>query len=124
MSVSITSQRRGAAVARRLAICLTYIKYIMNITRMAVAQKTRVLLVLPQEVLDRVRVVAGRETTALKLPVSVQIVLRALIENGLRRANGQRLRASITGHAHAVRRIRSRAATRRAPARAGRKRRR
>ena len=42
--------------------------------------KTRVLLVLPAEVLDRARVFAGKATTALKLPVSVQIVLRALIE--------------------------------------------
>jgi len=45
--------------------------------------ETRVLLVLPQDVLDRARVLAGKATTALKLPVSLQIVLRALIEEGL-----------------------------------------
>jgi hypothetical protein len=47
--------------------------------------KTRVLLVLPQAVLDRARVVAGRATTTFKLPVSLQNVLRALVEKGLRR---------------------------------------
>ena len=88
-------------------LCLTSINYIIHITYM-LEGKTRVLLVLPEAVLDRVRVLAGKETTALKLPVSVQIVLRALIEEGLKRASDQGLRASITGHAQAVRRIRSR----------------
>lgn len=74
-----------------------------------ITDKTRVILVLPKAMLDRVRALAGRETTALKLPVSVQIVLRALIEEGLKRENDRRVRASITGHAQAVRRIRSRA---------------
>ena len=50
--------------------------------------QTRVLLVLSQDVLDRARVMAGKATTTLKLPVSVQIVLRALIEEGLKRAAG------------------------------------
>jgi len=44
------------------------------------AKKTRVLLILSQDVLDRARVCAGRATATLKLPVSLQIVLRALIE--------------------------------------------
>ena len=47
--------------------------------------KTSVLLILSQDVLDRARVLAGKATTALKLPVSLQIVLRALIEEGLKR---------------------------------------
>ena len=35
--------------------------------------KTKVLLVLTQDVLDRARVLAGKATAALKLPVSLQI---------------------------------------------------
>src|SRR2546430_619910 len=37
------------------------------------ANKTRVLLVLPEDVLGQARVLAGRATAALKLPVSLQI---------------------------------------------------
>ena len=69
--------------------------------------KTRVLLILPQDVLDRARVLAGKATTMLKLPVSLQIVLRALIEEGLKRDGDQNLLAYVEGQAHAVRRIRS-----------------
>ena len=47
--------------------------------------KTRLLLILSQDVQDQARVIAGRATTALKLPVSLQIVLRALIWVGLKR---------------------------------------
>jgi hypothetical protein len=68
--------------------------------------KTRVLLVLPQEVLDRARVLAGKATTALKLPVSLQIVLRALIEEGLKRDGDRTLLANVEAQAQAVRRIR------------------
>jgi hypothetical protein len=71
--------------------------------------KTRILLILPQSVLDDVRVLAGKATTTLKLSVSVQIVLRALIEEGLKRDGDRRLLASIESQAHAVRRMRSRA---------------
>ena len=46
-----------------------------------------VLLSLSQDVLDRARVVAGKATAALKLPVSLQIVLRALIGEGLKGAD-------------------------------------
>jgi len=46
--------------------------------------KTKVLLLLTQDALDRARVLAGKATAALKLPVSLQIVLRALIEQGLK----------------------------------------
>ena len=69
--------------------------------------KTRVLLILPQDVLDRARVLAGKATTALKLPVSLQIVLRARIEAGLKRDGDRNLLANVEGQAHAVRRIRS-----------------
>ena len=69
--------------------------------------KTRVLLILPQDVLDRARVLAGKATTALKLPVSLQIVLRALTEEGLKRGSDRTLLANIEGQAQAVRRMRS-----------------
>ena len=69
--------------------------------------KARVLLILSQDVLDRARVVAGKATTALKLPVSLQIVLRALIGEGLRRNGDGHLLANIEGQARAVRRVRS-----------------
>ncbi len=71
------------------------------------AKTTRVLLVLRQDILDRARVMAGKATITLKLPVSVQIVLRALIEDGLKRDGERSLRASIEDQAQAVRRIRS-----------------
>lgn len=70
------------------------------------ANETRVLLVLSQDVLDRARVVAGRATTTLKLPVSLQIVLRALIEEGLKRPDNPALLANVEGQAQTVRRIR------------------
>ncbi len=78
--------------------------------------KTRVLLILSQDVLDRARVMAGKATTTLKLPVSVQIVLRALIEEGLKRDGHPTLGANIEGQALAVRQ------KRRAARRAGGKR--
>jgi hypothetical protein len=81
---------------------------------MTSADKARVLLILPRDVLDRARVLAGKATTALKLSVSLQIVLRALIEVGLNRDGDPTLLASIESQAHAVRRIRS------APRRRGR----
>jgi len=71
------------------------------------ADKTKVLLVLSQADLDRARVVAGKATTALKLPVSLQIVLRALIEEGLKRGDDPVLLDNIEGQANAVRQIRS-----------------
>ena len=43
-----------------------------------VGNKARVLLLLSQDALDRARVCAGQATATLKLPVSLQIVLRAL----------------------------------------------
>ena len=70
--------------------------------------RTRTLLILPQGVLDDVRVLAGKATTTLKLSVSVQIVLRALVEEGLKRDGDRRLLSNIESQAQAVRRIRSR----------------
>lgn len=71
------------------------------------ANQTRVLLVLSRDVLDRARVFEGKATTALKLPVSLQMVLRALIEEGLKQDDNPALLANIEGQAKAVRRIRS-----------------
>ena len=79
------------------------------------ANKTRVLLILPQDALDRARILAGKATTTLKLPVSVQIVLRALIEEGLKRDGDRNLLANIESQAQTVRCIRRRAARRGTP---------
>jgi hypothetical protein len=72
-----------------------------------VSNNTRVLLVLSQNVLDRARVFAGKATATLKLPVSLQIVFRALIAEGLKRSGGRALLANIESQAKAVRRSRS-----------------
>ena len=69
--------------------------------------KTKVLLILTQDVLDRARVLAGKATTSLKLPVSLQIVLRALIEVGLKRDNHPAFLVTVEGQAKAVRHQRS-----------------
>jgi hypothetical protein len=69
--------------------------------------KTRVLLILSQDILDRARVCAGRAMATLKLPVSLQIVLRALIEEGLKRDNDPAFLANVEGQAKAVRQMRS-----------------
>jgi hypothetical protein len=69
--------------------------------------KTRVLLVVPQEVLDRARVFAGAATTRLKRPVSLQMVLRALIDEGLKRDGDRAVLANVEDQVQAVRRIRS-----------------
>ena len=71
------------------------------------ANKTKVLLILSQDVLDRARVLAGKATTALKLPVSLQIVLRALIVEGLKQDDHPALLANIEDQAKAVRLQRS-----------------
>jgi hypothetical protein len=70
-------------------------------------KKTRVLLILPQESLDHARALAGRATATFKLPVSLQIVLRALVEEGLRRDHDPALLTNIEGQAKAVRHLRS-----------------
>ena len=70
-------------------------------------KRTKVLLMLPPDVLDRARVLAGKATAALKLPVSLQIVLRTLIGEGLKREDHPALLANIEDQAKAVRHKRS-----------------
>ena len=74
---------------------------------MMLENKTKVLLILSQDVVDQARIVAGRATITLKLPVSLQIVLRALIEEGLKRDDHPTLLANVESQAKAVRRLRS-----------------
>lgn len=71
------------------------------------ANTTKVLVVLSWDLLDEARVLAGRATTALKLPVSLQIVLRAIIEEGLKRATAPALLANVERQAKAMRESRS-----------------
>lgn len=70
--------------------------------------RARVLLILPQEVLDRARVFAGEAMTKLKGPVSLQMVLRALIDDGLRGDRDRALLANVESQMRAVRAVRSR----------------
>jgi hypothetical protein len=69
--------------------------------------KSKVLLILSQDVVDQARIVAGKAMVTLKLPVSLQIVLRALIEDGLKRDDRPTLLANVESQAKAVRRLRS-----------------
>ena len=71
--------------------------------------RARVLLILPQDVLDQARVLAGKATIALKLAVSLQIVLRSLIEEGQARDGHPYFIANVERQAMAVRDTRSRA---------------
>jgi len=80
--------------------------------------ETRVLVILPLDLVDRARGLAGRATASMRLPVSLQIVLRALIEEGLRRPTDPSLMANVSRQAETVRRIRREA--RRRPVGAGR----
>ena len=68
---------------------------------------TTVLLVLSWDVLDQARVLAGRATMTLKLPVSLQIVLRAVIEEGLKRTTAPALLANVERQAKTMRQNRS-----------------
>ena len=81
--------------------------------------ETRVLVILPRDLVDRARVLAGRATTSMRLPVSLQIVLRALIEEGLRRPTDPSLLANVSRQAETVRRIRREARRRRVGAERG-----
>ena len=71
-------------------------------------ERARVLLILPREVLDRARVFVGEAMTKLKGPVSLQMVLRALIDDGLRRDRDRALLANVEGQMRAVREVRRR----------------
>ena len=75
---------------------------------MILENKTRLLLILSQDVIDQARVIAGKATTVLKLPVSLQTVLRALIWVGLKRESHPALFAQIESQARAIRLKRSR----------------
>jgi hypothetical protein len=68
--------------------------------------ETRVLMILPRHLVDRARTLAGRTTTSMRLPVSLQIVFRALIEEGLKRTGDEAIVANIGRQAETVRRIR------------------
>ena len=72
------------------------------------ADKTKVLLVVPQGVLDRARGFAGEVMSKLKRPVSLQMVLRALIDEGLKRDGDGAVLVNVEGQVQEVRRIRSR----------------
>jgi hypothetical protein len=81
--------------------------------------ETRVLIILPQEIVDRARTLAGRATAATKLPVSLQIVFRALIDEGLKRPGDRALLTNVARQAELVRRSRSEARRRSAHPGAG-----
>ena len=68
--------------------------------------ESRILIILPRDLVDRARALAGRATMSMKLPVSLQIVLRALIEEGLRRPTDPALLANVNRQADTVRAIR------------------
>jgi hypothetical protein len=74
------------------------------------ADQTRTVLILPQALLDRARVFAGEATSQLKRMVSLQMVLRALIDEGLKQHGGRGVLANVEGQAQAIRRIRRRVA--------------
>jgi hypothetical protein len=76
--------------------------------------KTRVVIIVPRDLVDRTRALAGRTTMPMRLPVSLQIVFRALIEEGLRRPTGRGLLGNVRRQAETVRRMRQEA--RRRPA--------
>jgi len=69
--------------------------------------RARVLLILPRDVMDRARVFAGEAMTKLKGPVSLQMVLRALIDEGLKRDRDRTIVANIESQVRAVREVRS-----------------
>lgn len=68
--------------------------------------EARVLVILPRDLLDRARALAGRATTSMRMPVSLQIVFRALIEEGLKHSKDPDLLANMNRQAETVRRIR------------------
>jgi hypothetical protein len=85
------------------------------------ADETRILIILPRGLGDRARELAGRATVSLKLPVSLQIVLRALIDEGLKRPTDPALLGNIGRQAETVRQIRRGARSRTTTTRAARR---
>jgi hypothetical protein len=57
--------------------------------------------------MDRARVFTGEAITRLKGPVSLQMVLRAFIDEGLKRESQRAILANIQGQVQAVRELRS-----------------
>ena len=84
------------------------------------SSETRVLVIVPRDLVDRARVLAGRATTSMRLPVSLQIILRALIQEGLRRPTDPGLLSNVRRQAEQVRRIRQEARRRPTAVRAAR----
>src|SRR6266446_6784576 len=122
--IAIHVENITAFIVRLLVLRVELSHYICYITNgsLYMKSKSRVLLVLPQEIVDRARVFAGKAMIVLKLPVSLQIVFRALIEHGLKRGGDRALLASVASEATAIhQRRRSRAdrtpAERRQPSR-------
>lgn len=72
-------------------------------------REARVLIILPRDLVDRARGLAGRATISMKLPVSLQIVLRALVGEGLKRPTNPELLSNVSRQAEMVRRIRTEA---------------
>jgi hypothetical protein len=68
--------------------------------------EARVLVILPRDLFDRARALAGRATMSMRVPVSLQIVLRALIEEGLKQSKDPDLLANMNRQAETIRRIR------------------
>jgi hypothetical protein len=85
-----------------------YILHEQNAEVAMFEDKARVLLILPRDLLDRARVFAGEAMTKLKGAVSLQMVLRALIDEGLKRDHDRAVVANIEGQVRAVRELRSR----------------
>jgi hypothetical protein len=81
-----------------------------------------VLLILSEDALGQARVLAGTMTATLRISVSLQIILRALIEDGLKRRNHPDLAATIEAHAIAIRHARRVARRRPRPDPPGRRR--
>ena len=82
--------------------------------------ETRVLVIVPRDLVDRARALAGRATMSMRLHVSLQIILRALIEEGLRRPTDPGLLSNVRRQAEKVRRIRREARRRPTTVRAAR----
>jgi hypothetical protein len=71
--------------------------------------KTSVLLILPQNVVDRARAFAGEATMNFKRSVSLQMVLRAFVDEGLSRHGDRAVLANVARQVEVVRQIRRRA---------------
>ncbi len=71
-------------------------------------RKSKILLILPEDMLDRARALAGVLTTKLKRPVSLQMVIRGFVDEGLKRGRDRAFLDNVDAQVRAVRRIRRR----------------